>query len=149
MTKPFAHPRRLGAMHPPVRLLPFAFVLVIAACSASPAASTPPSAAAAPSLGPNSSLTVKPVGTADYSGTLAMDSIEGGCAYLQSADGKKYQVIYPEGWQLNKNPLELVAPDGSVHAKAGDTVSIKGSEADMASICQIGPIIQATEVLDR
>jgi hypothetical protein len=29
-------------------------------------------------------------------------------------------------------------------------VSVKGSEAtDMASICQIGPIIQATEVLPR
>jgi hypothetical protein len=46
--------------------------------------------------------------------------------------------------------LELRGPDGTVHSKGGDTVSIRGAEAtDMASICQIGPIIQATEVLDR
>ena len=152
MTKPFARPRRLRAMRYPLRTIPFAFVLLIAACTSSPAASTPPSAAppaAAPTTRPIPSLAVKPGVTADYSGTLSMDAIEGGCAYLQAADGDKLQVIYPEGWQLEKNPLQLIAPDGSIHAKAGDVVSIKGSEADMASICQIGPIIQATEVLDR
>ena len=86
---------------------------------------------------------------ADFSGILSIDSIEGGCPYLEAADGTKLQVLYPEGWQLNKSPLELIAPDGSVHSKGGDLVSIKGSKADnMASICQIGPIIQATEVLD-
>jgi hypothetical protein len=137
-------------MRYPVRAIPFAFVLLIAACSASPAASTPPSPTAPASTQPSASLAVQPSGSAaDYSGILSFDEIEGGCTYLQAANGDKLQVIYPDGWQLNKNPLELVAPDGSIHAKAGDTVSIMGSEADMASICQIGPIIQATEVLDR
>ncbi len=103
-----------------------------------PVASTRPSAAlsAAPGIG-----TV-------YSGILSMDAIEGGCAYLQAADGKKLQVLYPDGWQLQKSPLALIAPDSSVHSKGGDRVSVRGAEAaDMASICQIGPIIQATEVL--
>jgi len=92
----------------------------------------------------------KPTLAADYSGVLSMDDIEGGCAYLQTADGRKLEVVYPEGWTIRKAPLKLLAPDGSVHSRAGDVVSIRGAEAtDMASICQIGQIIRATEVLDR
>jgi hypothetical protein len=86
--------------------------------------------------------------TADFSGILSMDEIEGGCAYLQADDGRKLQVIYPEGWERRKSPLELLAPDGSVHSKGGDRVSVNGSVAnDVVTICQIGPVIQATEVL--
>jgi hypothetical protein len=86
-------------------------------------------------------------GVQTYVGMLGSDAIEGGCAYLQSADGRKYEVIYPDGWTLHMSPLELVAPDGRVVAEAGDEVTIRGTPADMASICQIGPIIQATEVV--
>jgi hypothetical protein len=127
--------------------------LLVAACSAagaSPSAATP---SASPSIalitaGPSKPLAPDAADT--YTGILSFDSIEGGCAFLQAADGRKLQVLYPEGWTLQKSPLELLAPDGSVHSRAGDTVSVKGSEAtDMASICQIGPIIQATEVLPR
>jgi hypothetical protein len=83
-----------------------------------------------------------------FSGILSMDDIEGGCAYLQAADGRKLEVIYPDGWTIKKAPLKLLAPDGSVHSRAGDRVSIRGAEAtDMASICQIGPIIKAVEVI--
>lgn len=82
-----------------------------------------------------------------YVGRLGSDSIEGGCTYLQTADGRKLEVIYPDGWQVRRSPLELVAPDGRVVAGAGDEVTIRGSEADMVSICQIGPIISAVEVL--
>ena len=57
------------------------------------------------------------------------------------------EVIYPAGWTQRKAPLELVAPDGQVVAGAGDEVTVRGFEADMVSICQIGPIIQATEVV--
>ena len=39
------------------------------------------------------------------------------------------------------------SPDGQVVAKAGDIVTVHGSEADMMSICQIGPIIQATDIV--
>jgi hypothetical protein len=45
-----------------------------------------------------------------------------------------------------KGAAELVAPDGTVVARAGDAITVKGHEADMVSICQIGPIIQAVEV---
>ena len=82
-----------------------------------------------------------------YTGRLGSDAIEGGCTYLEAEDGSRYEVIYPDGWQLRRSPLELVGPDGRVVAGAGDEVTIRGSEADMVSVCQIGPIIQATEVL--
>lgn len=88
-------------------------------------------------------------GPVAYTGVLASDAIEGGCAYLQAPSGRKYEVIYPDGWELRKAPLELHAPDGRVVARAGDEVTVRGAEADMASICQIGPIIQASEVVVR
>ena len=82
-----------------------------------------------------------------YTGVLRSDAIEGGCAYLQTAGGDKYEVIPPDGWQLQKAPAALVSPDGQVVARAGDVITVRGHEADMMSICQIGPIIQATEIV--
>lgn len=82
-----------------------------------------------------------------YVGVLSADAIEGGCAYLQAPDGRKYEVLYPDGWTLTKAPLELTAPDGRVVARGGDAVTVRGAVADMASICQVGPIIEATEVV--
>jgi len=82
-----------------------------------------------------------------YSGVLRSDAIEGGCAYLLAADGQKYEIIPPDGWELRKTPAAVVSPDGQVVAKAGDVITVHGNEADMMSICQIGPIIQATDIV--
>lgn len=130
-------------------------VLLMAGCSgggaASPDASTGPSpstegAGASPTL---ELETPKPggVGEERYTGVLASDAIEGGCAFIRTPDGQRYQVIPPDGWELRATPAELIAPDGRVVARVGDQVTIVGHEADMVSICQIGPIIQATEVV--
>ena len=81
-----------------------------------------------------------------YSGVLGADSIEGGCSYLQAADGKRYELIPPDGWKLDKGSAQLTGPDGALVARAGDAITVKGHEADMVSICQIGPIIQAVEI---
>lgn len=83
---------------------------------------------------------------ATYSGVLGADSIEGGCSYLQTADGKRYELIPPDGWQLDKGSAQLTGPDGVLVARAGDAITVKGHQADMVSICQIGPIIQAVEI---
>ena len=84
----------------------------------------------------------------DLTGTLGLAEIETGCPYLESADGTRYEVMYPEGWELRRGPLQLIAPDGSTVARAGDEVTVHGSVAgDMASICQIGPIFRATDVV--
>ena len=82
-----------------------------------------------------------------YTGVLRSDAIEGGCAYLLAADGQKYEIIPPDGWELQKAPAAVVSPDGQVVAKAGDVITVHGDEADMMSICQIGPIIQATDIV--
>jgi hypothetical protein len=79
-------------------------------------------------------------------GRLGFDDIEGGCAYLETDDGTKVEVIYPEGWAVDRATGMLSGPDGQ-HAAAGDIVTVRGSVAtDRSSICQIGPIFVATEV---
>jgi hypothetical protein len=81
-------------------------------------------------------------------GIFGSDAIEGGCAYLQTADGTRYQVLYPDGWTLERGPFRLIGPDGKVAADGGETITVRGSVADdMASTCQIGPIFRATEVV--
>lgn len=132
---------------------------LIAGCSSGAIASRsteePSASGSAPSARPTLVLqtpapTKVPGGSTRYSGILSFDAIEGGCVYLQAADGRRLEVIYPEGWTIVKAPLALIRPDGSVHARSGDAVSVLGTEAsDMASICQIGPIIRANEVIDR
>jgi hypothetical protein len=89
-----------------------------------------------------------PAGSQTITGRLGADSIEGGCAYLQTEAGKRYEVIYPKGWKLDKGSARLTNPQGEIVARAGDTVTVRGEIAtDMASICQIGPIFRATEVV--
>ena len=86
----------------------------------------------------------------ELTGVLGADSIEGGCGYLQTDDGTRYQVIYPAGWDLALSPLELTSPEGEVVARGGDEITVRGDvSTDMASICQIGPIFQATAVVTR
>lgn len=82
-------------------------------------------------------------------GTLGMLAVEGGCPYLENDKGTRYEVIYRDGWYVDKSTGELIDPTGDVSARPGDTVTVRGEIAtDMASICQIGPIFRADEVLD-
>lgn len=92
----------------------------------------------------------EPTGGEELTGVLGADSIEGGCGYLQTDDGTRYQVIYPAGWDLALSPLQLTSPEGEVVARGGDEVTVRGSvSTDMASICQIGPIFEASVVVTR
>ncbi|MFN2484682.1 MAG: hypothetical protein ABR509_07080 [Candidatus Limnocylindria bacterium] len=86
---------------------------------------------------------------ADIIGTLGGDpQLEGGCAWIDAEDGERYEVVYPNGWHVDQDPLRLIDPDGEVAAQAGDRIGLVGAvDAAMASICQIGPIFVATEVL--
>jgi hypothetical protein len=124
-------------------------VVVMNGCSGSGGAASSPGDASGAS--PSASLELasqKPSmgGEATYSGVLGADSIEGGCSYLQTADGQRYELIPPEGWHLDKGSAQLTGPDGALVARAGDAITVNGHEADMVSICQIGPIIQAVEI---
>jgi hypothetical protein len=116
--------------------------------SGGPSASTGGASPEAPSPTLELASPKSPAGGGNtYTGILRSDAIEGGCAYLLAADGQKYEIIPPDGWQLQKAPAAVVSPDGQVVAKAGDVITVHGNEADMMSICQIGPIIQATDIV--
>ena len=81
-------------------------------------------------------------------GILAADSIEGGCAYLRADDGTRYEVRYPSGWRVRATPLSLTDPHGEIVASGGETITVRGHpDRDARSICQIGPIFAATEVV--
>lgn len=81
-------------------------------------------------------------------GRLGADSIEGGCPYLEADDGTRYEVLYPSGWEVDRGSGTLRDPDGVVVARPGDTITVRGARAEgMASICQVGPIFRATEVV--
>jgi hypothetical protein len=84
----------------------------------------------------------------ELTGFLGADSIEGGCAYLETEDGTRYEVIYPQGYEIDRSSATLRDPSGVVIASAGDVLTVRGEEAsEMVSICQIGPIFQASEVV--
>ncbi len=102
-----------------------------------------------PSIDASISLpTERPANDAELVGTFGADSIEGGCTYLQADDGTRFQVIYPEGWQVVASPLQLTNPSGEVVATGGETITVRGHRADdMMSICQIGPMFAASEVI--
>lgn len=134
----------------------FAFVstavlLLLAACTgAADDGETPPDSPGS-SL-PDLSMSAKPSPPPSLGGTVTgvfgLAEIETGCPYLEADDGTRYEILYPDGWELRRSPLELVAPSGEIQARAGDTVTVRGGLAtDMASTCQIGPIFRATEVV--
>jgi hypothetical protein len=88
-----------------------------------------------------------PSASRELTGTLGFDDVEGGCWYLETGDGTRYQVIWPDGWSLDAGSTGLVGPGGQ-GVPVGGTVTIRGSVATgMSSTCQIGPIFRATEVL--
>jgi hypothetical protein len=80
-------------------------------------------------------------------GRLGFDAVEGGCAYLERDDGTRYEVIYPDGWRVDLAGAALLGPNGE-RIPAGGLVTVRGSIAtDRSSICQLGPIFEATEVI--
>jgi hypothetical protein len=125
-------------------------VLLLTSCAGTNGGGSPKPSPSSANLRPASQQPVHSETTASQTitGKLGADAIEGGCAYLQTEAGKRYEVIYPKGWNLDKGSARLTNPQGEIVARAGDTVTVRGEIAtDMASICQIGPIFRATEVV--
>jgi len=81
-------------------------------------------------------------------GTLGGDSsLEGGCAWLERPEGR-YEVWWPEGYEIEFSPLRLIGPSGDVVAVEGDSVTVQGSRVrDAMTICQVGPVFDADAVL--
>jgi len=114
-----------------------------------PPGSLPVSASPTTSTGP-ASMSAKPVrpdGPGVLTGSLGFGAVEGGCGFLETAEGKRYEVIYPAGWRLDRTSGHLLGPDGQ-DVSPGTVVSVRGSIAtDIASICQVGPMFIAIEVI--
>jgi hypothetical protein len=71
--------------------------------------------------------------------------LEGGCFWVD-ADPGRYEVVWPDGYTVETDPVRLLR-DGDVVAEAGDTVVVHGAvDTDAMSVCQIGPVLRATGV---
>jgi hypothetical protein len=135
-----------------IRPLATLLVLVLAACTApgaDPTAtdrSTPSPSPELETVEPSGDESPRP-GEMTITGHLGFEDIEGGCPYLQADDGTRYQVMWPDGWHLDGQG-RLIDPSGETVARGNDEVTVRGQVAeDMASICQIGPIFRAREVV--
>lgn len=127
-------------------------VLALAGCDVVPD-QAPPSAssetASAPAEEPPSS---DPAPTADadgqtVTGTLSGDAqLEGGCVWLET-DTERFEVLWPEGYRADVDPIELRDPTGAVIATEGDRLTVHGEPApERMSSCQIGALWEATDV---
>jgi hypothetical protein len=130
-----------------MRLLAILPIIALAACAApGDDPSMTDRQTPEPSLTLASAQPTPRAGEIMITGRLGFDSIEGGCPYLQTDDGTRYQVLWPTGWELDSRG-DLISPAGEAVAGPGDEVTVRGRVADdMASICQIGPIFRSSEV---
>lgn len=71
--------------------------------------------------------------------TLRGDNV---CVWLEGG-GIRYDAIWPAGFAARSQPVELIAPDGKVFARAGDTLGLGASERNDMSIgtCQVGRVV--------
>lgn len=125
-----------------MRVLLLVLLVALAACGgdqSAPAEEPSPTPEARPTQ-------TQPGGSETVTGRLGGDAeLEGGCAWLD-AGGTKWQVQYPEGWQVSFDPLTLTGPEGQSAAE-GDTVTVTGAEQpDVMTTCQVGPVWAATDV---
>ena len=91
--------------------------------------------------------TAPPTATGDtLTGTLGGDAqLEGGCAWIDDGE-TRWEVTYPQGYRVTFDPLTLEGPDGTV-AEEGATLTLPGApQNDVVTICQVGPVWQATDV---
>jgi hypothetical protein len=86
--------------------------------------------------------------TETLTGVLGGDpDLEGGCVWLDTGDGRRVEVVWPEGYRASVDPVMLRDATGDVVAAEGDAVTVEGAPArDRVSTCQIGEIWTATAI---
>lgn len=82
-------------------------------------------------------------------GALAGDpDLEGGCAWLETGE-RKAEILWPAGYRVTFEPLQLRGPDGEVVAEDGEEVTVRGEFAeDRVSVCQVGDLFEASAVVE-
>ena len=120
-----------------------AFALAACGSDGGEAGTTP---SALPSPTPPAGSVPAPTEGETITGTLGGDAqLEGGCAWIDDG-GTRWQVQYPEGYEVTFDPLTLTGPDGQT-AGEGDTLTVVGTEQrDAMTLCQVGPLWVASSV---
>jgi hypothetical protein len=72
----------------------------------------------------------------------------GDCLWLETASGRRVDVIFPDGWDARFHPLELVDATGRVVARDGDLLRVTGEigPGGGESACTSGPPFPASSV---
>lgn len=109
--------------------------LLLAACNA-----VPPAEESSPAMNEEQGQILE--------GTLGGDpQLEGGCSWLDTEDGR-FEVLYPEGYDIAFEPVRLLDPEGDTVAEEGDEVRLRGRvSGDIVTVCQVGTVFEADEVL--
>jgi hypothetical protein len=86
--------------------------------------------------------------TETLTGVLGGDpDLEGGCVWLETGDGRRVEVVWPEGYRASVEPVRLRDATGDVVAAEGDAVTVEGAPArEGVSTCQIGEIWTASAI---
>lgn len=123
-----------------------ALAALLAGCGGPPTADPDPTPGAAAQPTPQA-MASPTIATQPLVGTLGGDAqLEGGCVWLDTDVGR-IEVLWPEGWTVGTDPIELRDPDGEVVAGEGDELGIDGAPApDLVSTCQVGELWRATAV---
>lgn len=114
------------------RIYVLVLMITIAACAQT--APALPEAATSPSPG-------------SRAGVLAGDAqLEGGCVWLDTGS-ERLEILWPEGYRADADPIELRDPTGAVIATEGDRLAVEGVPAtEQLSSCQTGALWEATGV---
>lgn len=90
--------------------------------------------------------------TGDLVGTLHGDAdLETGCAWLVDSTGKRWEILWPEGYRIafptGRDPV-LTGPGGEIVARAGDVVALNGAPpSGLGSRCMVGELFEATPLV--
>jgi hypothetical protein len=91
-------------------------------------------------------------GRASVTGVLEGDpQLEGGCVWLRDQAGTAWEIIWPAGYEATfREGSAVIVADGGVAARAGDRITVYGSQPSGAgSHCQMGIVYEAESVLIR
>ena len=72
---------------------------------------------------------------------------DAGCAWIQTSSGERVEVVYPNGWHIEFDPVALFDDGGRRVATEGDTLLVGGYFSDVgASLCTPQRSFNATGV---
>jgi hypothetical protein len=87
---------------------------------------------------------------AEISGVLQGDpNLETGCIWITDAQGTRWEIFWPTGYRQEfMDGAARLTLQGQVVAVEGDSLTVRGSRSrDLGSVCMVGIVYEASEVL--